>query len=115
MPPREVDAEHPGVEALAAADLESLDPVLVVADEDEGRAPVLRHSVEDEAHVEHRMAPQHRVQRPEERVPLATPEPAALPLARDDERGIEPEARVVDEDAPVHLAHVDLDRKSTRL
>ncbi len=55
------------------------------------------------------MAPQHGQDRPEHRRALAAPEATALRLALPHDLRIQPDARVVEEEAPVHFAHIDAD------
>src|ERR671931_677162 len=103
---RDVEAQAAGVEAGAPADGEVLRQVLVVADEDEVRAAHDLPPVGVQAHVEERVAAQDGERRPEEGRPLAAPQalPQLLPAAYD--ARVEAEARIVDEDPAVHLAHV---------
>src|SRR5256714_7869445 len=106
---RDVEAQASGVEALARADLQALHPVLVVADEDEGSLALDLTPVGAQAHAHERVAAQDRERRAEEGRPLAAPAPLAQLLAPVHDARVEAEARIVDEDLAVDLAHVDRD------
>src|SRR5207302_630362 len=105
-PLREIDAQPPRVEPLAAPDVEAFHAVRVVADEDERRAAVLDGLAEAESQLEERIAFGHMQHRPCERMPAAAAEPLLVPAVHH-EGGIEADARIVHEDAAVHLADVD--------
>src|SRR5207248_238588 len=108
-PLRDVDAQAPRIEAFAPPDVEAFHLIDVVAHEDERRAAVLDAFLEADAHVHERIARHHPDERPRERVPAAPAEPL-LVAAVEHEARIEPDARVVEEDAAVDLADVDFGR-----
>src|SRR5215207_11511638 len=70
---RHVEAQASGVQARARAQLEILHPVLVVADEDEGRLAGYLTPVRVEPHAHEGVAPQHGQRRAQERGPFAAP------------------------------------------
>jgi hypothetical protein len=101
------DRKAAAVERRSRPELESRRRVLVVADEDEGRAHDVQLAVDRHPGGEHSIAAPRAGHRDGERGPLAAP----LPLLGEpfpDHAGIDAQAGVVDEDAPVEIAHVDV-------
>src|SRR5476649_731556 len=70
---RHVEAQRAAVQPFARADMEAPHLIIVVADEDEGRAPRVLNTVDGEAHAEKREAPQRRHECPAKRVHLPRP------------------------------------------
>src|SRR5205085_12175103 len=79
---------------------------LVVADEDEGSAAHYLLAVGVQSHVEERVAAQDGERRAEEGRPLAAAQTLAQLVSAAHDARVESEARIVDEDTAVDLAHV---------
>src|SRR6185437_14300459 len=104
---RHIEAQASLREARAAADVHAARLVLVVADEDERRAPETLVSCHRDPDLEERIAAQRREEGRRECQPLAATQAPLLALPITDHLGIEAQAGVVDADAAVHLADID--------
>src|SRR6185503_7483495 len=104
----EEHAQLAPIDRLALAGGGDVDPVIVVADEQQRRVDVARPLLVDGQSQSVAIEADERAQRGDDhRQPLATPEPPALQVAVDDHQRIKADRAVVDEDPAVHLADVD--------
>ena len=103
----DVDREVAARERGPVHAVETFHPVLVVPDEDERRAAHHGLVLHADADAHERPPPHHREGGPHGRDPLAQPA-GPVSLAELDDTGIDPDAGVVEEIPPVHLAHVHL-------
>ena len=111
---RDVEAEFAAVERLARAERRRAERIGVVADERARRAPRPYALAGGNVQPVHRKTAQHPHERQHHRPPFAEAERAPPLLARLDHVGIDADRRVVDEDAAVDLAHVDVARAPLR-
>ena len=111
---RHVEAQLAAIEPLALADIQAFHQVFIIADENERRAARMHGVLEFQLHAEKRIAAQGRHQRPAEGQPLAPSQPALLLFAVAHDIGIQAQAGIVQENAAIHFAHVDLVQHALR-
>src|SRR5918993_1646062 len=106
---RDVQRQFALIERTALTNLKALHDVTVVPDKNKRCAPLVSLAFEVDPHRQERITPRGCDACLEQRTPFAVTEPALPPFALAHDVGVQTQAGIVDEDAIVDFAHVNVE------